>query len=430
MTKERVNVENYGCASNKFDLEIIIAYLKQAGCEITEDSTLTDIFLVNTCGVKKPTEDRILSRLRSMGNLNKPVLITGCLPKINLAAIEHAIPNYSAILDTNSLDRIPIILKNIEEGKSNSLFLSGKPQNKLELDRVRLNSFLEIVQVAEGCLGSCAFCCTRLARGRLFSYPRESIVDRVRMAVKEGVKEVWLTGQDVGAYGLDSGNSLWELLRVVCDVEGEFFVRVGMVNPEHAKKILDLLVEVYEDGKIFKFLHLPLQSGNDEVLKLMRRPYTVNDFLDIVSKFRRKFPEVTLATDVICGFPGESEEAFEDSLKVIVEVKPDVVNVSKFSPRPKTFAKKMKQLPSQVIKARSRRMTSLCRKVSFERNERWLNWVGEVLVDEKGKDDSWVGRNFAYKPTVVHDKENLLGRKIKTHVTNVSTTYLLGERLT
>lgn len=431
MTARQVYFENYGCASNKFDLEIIIAFFQNAKYHIVTNLLDADVLVINTCGVKKPTEDKILHRLRILSNLQKPLIIAGCLPKINLKAIKQAIPKHSAIINSNSVNMIPFILETIDRLEKNTIFLLEIHTNKLRYPKVRLNKIIEIVQVAEGCLGFCAFCCTRLARGRLISYPVKSILRKVIKAVNEGVKEVWLTGQDTGAYGFDLGSNLCDLLMAVCKVKGDFFVRVGMMNPEHAINIKENLIRAFEDDRVFKFLHLPLQSGNDDVLQLMNRSYTTQDFINIIKKFRERIPEITIATDMICGFPGETNKSFEDSLKIIAEIKPDIVNISKFSPRPRTLAKKMKPLPSHIIKARSRKMTKLCRKISYEVNEQRLGWVGEVLIDEKGTKgkNSWIGRNFTYKPIVIKSSKKLLGKKIRVRITRAFPTYLQGERI-
>jgi tRNA A37 methylthiotransferase MiaB len=191
--------------------------------------------------------------------------------------------------------------------------------------------------------------------------------------------------------------------------------------------MLPELIHAYQEEKIFKFLHLPVQSGDNKTLKRMNRYYTVSEFKNIVRSFKEEIPEVTLSTDVICGFPGESQEDFEETLHLIDEVQPDIVNISKFFSRPKTLAERMEQLDVRDVKNRSRRLTRLVDAVLVRRNRGWLNWEGEILVDEKGKGNSLVGRNFAYKPIVIHTKEPALGRFIRVKVINTFRTYLEGE---
>ncbi len=192
---------------------------------------------------------------------------------------------------------------------------NSKPS--LGLPKIPVNRIVGIVPINYGCLGSCSYCCVLFARGRLRSYRIDELVERIKCDLASGVKEVWLTSQDTACYGKDIAVSLADLLREVCRVEGEFFVRVGMMTPNYALEILDDLIQAYKDEKVFKFLHLPVQSGDDEVLRLMNRLYSVEDFRRIVNSFREKIPEITLATDVICGFPGESKEAFQQTVELI-----------------------------------------------------------------------------------------------------------------
>jgi len=422
-----VYVESYGCTANQYDLEIMLAYLGEAGYRLSDSPDSADVLLVNTCGVKKPTEDRVLCRLHSLSRLGKPLVVAGCLPRINLPAIRRAAPGFSAVMDPRSVDRVLLAVGGPERREKNRVFFSEEPTVKPELPKVRVNRLVEIVQIAEGCTGSCSFCCVRFARGRLSSYPEETLLDQVGRAVKQGAREVWLTAQDTGAYGRDTGTDLAELLKGICGIEGKFLVRVGMMNPDHALGMLPRLIDAYRDRKVFKFLHLPVQSGDDEVLRLMNRPYSVEEFKTVVRSFRRKIPRITVATDVICGFPGEGDQAFERSLRLMEEVKPDVLNISQFHPRPGTPAERIDSLPQAEVKERSRRMTALFRRIREEGNRAWLGWRGEIIVDEKGKEGSWVGRNFAYRPVVVRSREELLGKFLEVEVREAFPTYLPAE---
>jgi tRNA A37 methylthiotransferase MiaB len=200
-----------------------------------------------------------------------------------------------------------------------------------------------------------------------------------------------------------------------------------MMTPNNALDMLDELVQSFKDKRIFKFIHLPVQSGDDDVLDLMRRSYCVKDFKRVVEAFRASFPEMTLATDVICGFPGESEEAFQRTLQLIEEVRPNIVNVSRFFARPKTMAAKMQKnfLPSSEIKRRSIMATALAKKLSLENNRRWAGWTGEILIDEIGKvSGSWVGRNFAYKPVTIKSASKLIGEFVPVKIIKAFPTYL------
>jgi MiaB/RimO family radical SAM methylthiotransferase len=301
---------------------------------------------------------------------------------------------------------------------------------RLSLPHAQLNPVISIIPVSYGCLGSCAYCCVTLARGSLRSHRIEDIVERAKNDMALCARELWITAQDTASYGRDLGTNLAELLRALCHVEGEFWIRVGMMTPNMANDILEELGEIFLDDHVFKFIHLPVQSGNNKTLKLMRRSYSVDDFKRIVAAFRESLPEITVSTDVICGFPGESEDAFEDTLRLIEEVKPDIVNVSKFFARPNTLAAKMKEstIPLAEIRRRSSLAANAAKKVASERNQRWVSWSGEILVDEVGKvANSWVGRNFAYKPIAVKSTEKFHGRKLFVRVVKPHPTYLEAE---
>jgi threonylcarbamoyladenosine tRNA methylthiotransferase CDKAL1 len=420
-------VENYGCTANRFDFEIMLAYLMGAGYRLTENANLADIILINTCGVKRPTEDRILAKIRLFSRLNKPLIIAGCLPKISFKAVLKAAPDFSVMLDPHSVDRVLDAVECAEKGMKGMVFSSLKPILKLEQPKIRLNPSVEIIAISEGCSGECAFCCVRFARGALYSYPKDSITKRVSQAVSEGVKEIWLTSQDNGAYGLDIRTNLAKLLKECCKVEGKFLLRVGMMNPDHVMGMLPELIEAYKSEKIFKFLHLPVQSGDNATLMRMNRRYTVKEFKSMVHKFREEIPEITLSTDIICGFPSESREAFGKTFGLVEYVQPDIVNISKFFPRPNTLAMRMNQLEATEIMDRSRKLTELVKRISLNKNSRWLNWEGEILVDEKGRGSSWIGRNFAYKPIVIKSDGNLVGRFLNVRIIKAHSTFLEAE---
>ncbi len=202
-----------------------------------------------------------------------------------------------------------------------------------------------------------------------------------------GAKEFWITSQDTAAYGRELGTDLAKLLEALRGLPGDFQVRVGMMTPNLVTEMQTRLITAFDNPKIFKFLHLPVQSGDDSVLQYMRRFYTTSEFRATVDSFRAEFPNLTLATDIIVGFPGETEEAFENTLKLLEDVKPDVTNVSKFFARPKTVAARLHDglVDREEIKRRSTVAAELVKRISLERNLRWVGWVGEILVDEIGQ---------------------------------------------
>lgn len=387
-----------------------------------------EIIIINTCGVKKPTEDKILNRIKKLSTLGKKIIIAGCLPKIVFEKVIKAAPNFSAIIDPFSIDKISEICLRVLNGEKGIIVFSEKSPIKPCLPKKSSSKVIGIIQIAEGCTSACSYCCVRFARGRLQSYPHEKILEDLRNFINNGFKEIWLTSQDLSAYNYN-GYRLPELLNEINKIPGEFFIRVGMMNPRTVLPIYKELAISFKNEKIFKFLHLPIQSGSNKVLKDMNRGYTVEDCKKIINEFRKENNNLTLSTDIIVGFPTEEEKDFEETIKLIKEIKPDIVNISKFFPRPKTPLEGKPTLPFEMIKKRVREIFELSRKISYEKNMEYIGWVGKILIDEKGCGNTWIGRNISYKPVVVKSNENLLGKIINVEIESIKATYLLGKIL-
>ncbi|MEM5874321.1 MAG: tRNA (N(6)-L-threonylcarbamoyladenosine(37)-C(2))-methylthiotransferase [Candidatus Aenigmatarchaeota archaeon] len=421
-----IYIKTYGCTSNKFDSEIMAGLLAKNGFKLASNENEADIIIVNTCAVKSTTEEKIISYLSKLSNSNKKVIIAGCLPRVNLERIKKAIPNYHAIIDVKSIDKIVDAVK-IGSGIE---FFSDSKTDKLSLPRQSFNEVIDIIKISEGCLSNCTFCATKLSRGKLNSFRPEKIRSALIEGLKNGKKEFWLTSEDCSAYGRDIGINLIDLLNSIARIDGKYFVRVGMMNPLHFKKIeLKNLVQSFKNEKIFKFLHLCVQSFSDRVLKDMKRGYTVKDFLEYVNGFRKEINEITLETDIIVGYPTERESDFKKTVKFIKKVKPDIVNISRFSKRRGTEAYKLKQLPTEVCKERSKKLTEIVKKISLKKNEKWVGWEGICLVDEIGKNKTYIARNYCYKPIVLKANENLIGKFVEVKIDGYGERYLAGSIL-
>jgi len=416
-------VQSFGCPTNFADGEAIAGCLSKSGYDVVDRLKDADILVYNTCAVKTPTENRMI-RILKKAPKDKKVVVAGCLPLINFGRLKKV--GVDGVIGPSPGARIVDAIHKVERGEMVIDLCEGtKPS--YGLPRIRRSDVIAILPVSYGCLGLCSYCCVRFARGKLRSYAVDEIKGRVMEDLRAGAKEIWLTSQDMGCYGKDIGVNLMCLLEEVASVEGKFHIRVGMMNPNHAIEVLDDLIDVYKNKKVYKFLHVPVQSGDDEVLKRMNRHYSVEDFRKVVFSFRDEIPDVTIATDIICGFPGEGEEAFRKSMDLVEEVKPDILNISMFFPRPMTQASGMRPLPGWKVKERSRAISKLFREIRVEKNKSWLNWRGEVLIDERGKNGSWIGRNFAYKPIVVKSSKGLLGKFLTVQVKSVHPTYLYAE---
>ncbi len=420
----RVYVESYGCSRNRADGEIMEAILLRAGYELAEGPDKADYVVVNTCAVKDPTELKMARRIRELLDSGKKVIVTGCLVHVNPEAID---PRVSGILGVKSIDRIAEAISVAERGEKLISVEGWRERNpdKLELPRLWKPGVSFVVPISEGCLNACTYCATRFARGVLKSYKPELVIKWVREAVSRGYREIILSSEDTGCYGFDIGTNLAELLDEITAVEGDFRVRVGMMNPNHVLKFLDELIEAYQDEKVYRFLHLPVQSGDNEILRRMGRTYTVEEFEEIVNAFRKKIPDLNLNTDIIVGFPGESDEAFRNTVELVKRVKPDKINVSRYSARPGTIAARWKQLPGWLVKERSRELHRLRLAIAYEINRGYIGRTVEVLVHGPGKKGGIEGRTFNYKDIILDSGE--AGGFVRVKVERATATYLLGR---
>lgn len=387
----KVYVEAYGCTQNYGEARLMQTALVGQGHVLTPTAQEADAHVLVTCTVVDATERRMVRRMRELATLDKPLVVAGCMAAAQRDRVKSIVPQ-ARLLPPRKWEQIVDLLG------------AGTACGDRAAD-VESGSFGwhdAIVPIAQGCAGRCTYCITRFARGRVKSYPVEDLVAQVRSHVDRGVKELKLTGQDTAAYGLDAGTTLAELLKAIDGIPGDFRVRVGMADPLTVLPITDELIEAYASDRIFKFLHLPVQSGDDGVLGAMRREYTVRDFEGIVAAFRRAYPEITLSTDVIVGFPGETEEQFEATMSLVRRVQPDIVNVTRFSARPGTPAGRM---PDQVVgwrvKKRSRRITALRFQVAWEIHQAFVGRDVRVLVTEPGKAGTTLGRTQEYRQVVM-----------------------------
>jgi threonylcarbamoyladenosine tRNA methylthiotransferase CDKAL1 len=405
----RFYLETYGCAANQGNSEAFSAALIEMG-HLPSSLEEADLVIVNTCVVTGKTERRIKKRLSQLQG--KRLVIAGCLP----SAIPEAIRDISCREVMGILDR-PAGMKMGEA------FL---PEGSRPCRRQTAKNLCTVVNISEGCRGRCTYCIVRRARGPLRSKTVQEVVEEVRCRLKEGVVEVQLASQDAAAYGADLGSGLPELLDAVVGIEGDFRVRVGMMNPDQLSPLLDDLIRSYKNPKVYKFLHLPVQSGADGVLAGMKRGYSASDFLDMVAQLRVAFPDLTLYTDVISGFPGETEEDSKATEALIRKAEPDKVNVTMYSSRPGTGANSLKDMPSRFKKDRSRRITRLWQEIAGRRNGLYLGKTIFAQVTERGREGTMMARSENYRKVVVSEPM-LLGSVHQFKIVGTTPFYLKGE---
>ena len=417
----KIFVEAYGCSASFADSEMISGLIVNGGHTLATDSSESDLNLIVTCSVKDTTANKMMHRIKSLKT--KPLIVAGCLPKAEQSNVEKFTENAS-LLGPNSLGKTLDVINSTLSGKK-QIALEDSDLSKVGLPKVRLNSAVGIVEIASGCMSECTFCQTKLAKGDLSSYRLGDIVRQVQTEIKEGCKEVWLTSTDNGCYGFDIGTDLPTLVNAVSEIPKDFMIRVGMMNPMYMSRIKQELIESYDNEKVFKFLHIPVQSGSNKVLNDMKRGHTSETFREIVKKTKDRFENFTISTDIIVGFPSETEEDFQKTLALLDETKPDVVNLSKYSARPGTDAAELKQIDAAEIKRRSKIIFEQINKISMESNKKWIGWKGKVLFDEN-TEEGIKGRNYAYKPISVQEKVDI-GDSHIVEITDATRKRLIGK---
>ncbi len=417
----KVCVETYGCTMNQGEGRMLEDKLSSMGHEIVDSAEEAELVVVNTCTVIQTTENKNLKRITELRDQGKQMIVSGCMAVVQEQLILEEAPD-AVVVPIEDYDSFKAIV--------DREFGSGSHQrvNAAELVETGEGEHLSfILPIAQGCLGGCAYCITRWSRGRLQSYTLRELLGRSREAVSSGHREILVTAQDTAAYGQDRDTDLGELVSGITSIEGEFRVRVGMMNPFSLRKIMDGYLQAWLDDKVYKFLHLPVQSGSDRLLERMNRRNTVQEFKSQVSRFREAYPELTLSTDVIVGFPGETEEDHRRTVQLIREVRPNILNITRFSSRPHTAAAEMEeQVHGKVAKERSRELTDVRFEIAEEIHHEFVGKTMRVLMLEEGKYDTLVGRTDCYKSVVV-DEEVPLGEFIDVKIVDSAPTHLYGE---
>ena len=423
MVLAQVHIEEYGCSASQADSEMIAGMLASKGHTITQNQANADVSVIVTCSVKDATAKRMMNRMRHLSA--KPLVVAGCMAKAEPQTVAKFAPQAS-IVGPGAISRINELVDAALDG--NKIVVLDGTDNKVNLPRMRLNSAVGIVEIASGCMSECSFCQTKLAKGGLQSYRIGDIVRQIRTDVADGCLEIWLTSTDNGCYGFDIGSSLPELLHAISDIKGDFRIRVGMMNPMYMGRILDgLEKEFSRESRIYRFLHIPVQSGSDKILHDMKRSHTAQTFIDAAKKLRNKFSQFCIATDIIVGFPTESDEDFKQTVQLLKETKPDIINLSKYSSRPGTDAAQLARLNEQETKHRSRIIHDLSNEISLENNKRWLGWQGRITLTEESK-YGLTGRNYAYrKITLTESEGQSLGDTVNAKIIKINAKSLIAK---
>jgi threonylcarbamoyladenosine tRNA methylthiotransferase CDKAL1 len=422
----KVYIETFGCTFNQADSQIMMGILKENEVEIVDSYDKADIIIINTCYVKHPTEQKVLTKIERLKSKfpDKKLIISGCMVEIDPEKLRKVAPEASWI-GPHKIQSTYDIVESVCNGEIvRSTGFSTEP--KVCLPKTRSNPLIHIIQICEGCDGKCSYCCTRFARGPLQSYPSEMIRKEAEKAVEEGCVEIQLTAQDSAAYGKDTGESLSKLMKSISSIEGDFRIRVGMMHPKSMMDDCEGIIEAFKNDKFYKFLHIPIQSGNNEVLKDMNRCHNVDEFKAIISMFRREIPDISISTDIIVGYPTEDDESFNDTLKLIEEIQPDFLHISKYMHRPGTLSSSLKEIEYETMKARSKALNDLKMEIALRNNIKMIGSNQQVIVTSKGKKGGYASRTNNYKTVILEDAK--LGEFVDVVINDARPTYLFGEK--
>jgi len=415
----RVYVKTFGCASNKAESGLIRRVLARNGFELVHSVDEAEAVVVNTCTVRKETDLRVLKFLSSIRS--KKVVVTGCMAAAQPALIAKNFPAFSLVIpDVPS--KIPTALK--KEGRA----FFGFKYNSITEPATYRHGVKSTVVVSRGCLGECSYCIVRVAKGDVRSVSPDIIKRIVAKAVKSGVREIRLSAQDIGVYGTDINTDLPSLLDSLSSVEGYFRLRVGMFKPSSIMHLLTNLLEAYRSEKIYKFVHVPVQSGSDEVLQSMKRGYDVKMFKKVIHEFRKKFQNITIYTDIIVGFPGETDYDFQKTCELLREIRPDKTHVARYSPRPHTMAASMPQIPEPIKKGRSEILHHIMREIQMEKNKAWVGKTVEATVVDFYSKGGMIARTDEYKTVAIPScNASLLGERVEVEIEEATPFYLVGR---
>ncbi|XP_064017133.1 threonylcarbamoyladenosine tRNA methylthiotransferase isoform X2 [Pogoniulus pusillus] len=427
---QKIWIRTWGCSHNNSDGEYMAGQLAAYGYKITDNSAEADLWLLNSCTVKNPAEDHFRNSIKKAQEGNKKVVVAGCVPQ---AQPRQDYLKGLSIIGVQQIDRVVEVVEETIKGHSVRLLGQKKDNGKrlggarLDLPKIRKNPLIEIISINTGCLNACTYCKTKHARGDLASYPIEELVSRAKQSFQEGVCEIWLTSEDTGAYGKDIGTDLptllWKLVEVI--PEGAM-MRLGMTNPPYILEHLEEMAKILNHPRVYAFLHIPVQSASDSVLMDMKREYCVADFKQVVDFLKEKVPGITIATDIICGFPGETDEDFQETVKLVEQYRFPSLFINQFYPRPGTPAAKMHQVPAAVKKQRTKDLSQL-----FHSYSPYDHKVGErqrVLVTEESFDSNYyVAHNPFYEQVLVPKDPLLMGKMVEVNIYEAGKHFMKGQ---
>lgn len=438
---KKLYIETLGCQMNKSDSERIAGILSHFDYQQIDNPKKADLLIINTCNIRQLSADKAYSHVGLWGkwkrkNPNIKIAFCGCVAQQDKKSIKRRAPYVDLIFGTTNIYELPELIKRVENDEkvvaiSNKAFCSDSENYSINRS-FSVNAWIPII---EGCNNFCTYCVVPFTRGRERSRKPDEIIKEAENAINSGYKEITLLGQNVDSYGKDFNDvtiTLANLLRALNKIEGEFRIRFVTSYPTDITD--DLLNAVEECEKVCEYFHIPMQSGNTEILSEMRRKYTRDEYINIVNKIRNRFENVTITSDFIAGFPGETEEQFEDTLTIIRQLELDYSNTAAYSPREGTKAARMTDIfiPEEVKKERLERLNNMNKEACLNSNKKYVEKTLQVLVESVSTYD---GKNMqtgrARNNKLVHfeSDEDLMGKFIDIKITKAQTWCLFGDMI-
>jgi len=429
---------------NERDSEALASMLHNQGYAITEKESESEIILINTCSVRDMAEQRAIGKAGHISNnprrKKKIVGILGCMAQNKGQELFNVLPNLDMVIGTQKIHHIPHYLSQITSSKNATKIIDVEEENASQnairdhsLDKNKVSGFVSIMQ---GCNMHCAFCIVPYTRGQERSRPIDDIVTEVQQLADQGTKEVMLLGQIVTSYGRRSipfenkQSPFVQLLHKIHEIHG--IERIRFMSP-HPCGFKDDLIDAYKNlPKVMPYVHFPLQSGSDKILRAMNRPYTQQSFLRTVEKLKTAVPDIAFSTDIIVGFPGETDEDFKETSKVFEIVSFDMAYIFKYSIRSGTPAAIMPdQIPEDIKESRNQHLLDLLSKASLARNNSYLNTTQQVLVEGPAKrgDNIYVGRNPTFRKVLFPGKPSFIGKIIPIPISRSTVSAIYGQTI-
>lgn len=428
---KKVYIETYGCQMNLADSEIISGLMNTRGYNITSEIEDADIILLNTCSVREHAEERVIQRIKTLSKLKskRPFIlgVIGCMAerlKEELFEIDYEI---DLVLGPDNYRKLPEYINNIEEQKKICDTQLSEIETYSDIIPSRDSTVTAWLPIMRGCDNYCSYCIVPFTRGKERSRSFNSIIDEAKYLIDKNYKEIYLLGQNVNSY-FDSDKDFSDLLSSVANLNENIRIRF---MTSHPKDLSDKLIfTIKEHPNICKYIHLPFQSGSDRILKLMNRNYTKKDYLNLIDRIKNNIPDVSLSTDIIVGFPTETEQDFLDTLDIVNKVKFDSAFTFKYSPREGTIAYNFDDDISDEIKGeRLKRLIDIQQQISFESNNKLIGTIQTALIESYSKksEKEFQGRLDNNKVTVFPGNGNFIGDLVNVKITKATSATLIGE---